>query len=162
MPHYWIAVVRPENLDALIRESGLTSYASSKKAAKSFRVGDRVALYRSGSGTNRVAGFVAMFDVVALPREAPAQSLLPLYPVRIPCKVSSIALFNPVSIVPLLPALRFIKNERHYGVHLQHAWVELCSEDFALIESALAQQFAKDGLRDIASEIEKYRTLHGS
>lgn len=137
---YYLAVVRPENLQKL-RGFGLTFYAV--KRGTRIKSGDRIVLYRSrGAAKQGGPGIVGAFEVTGDPH--PARSLetssdffLRLYPTQIPWRPIAGSIDNPLPIAPLVPSLKMFPNKSKYGSVLQTTLKKMPREDYEVIEAAL-------------------------
>lgn len=133
---YFLAVVRPENLDQL-KAAGLGFYALKRESK--IRAGDRIVLYRSrGSGGS---GFVGVFEAVTDPqlvKRATGQSLFfSLYPYQVRWRPIVTTLETPMPIAPLVPDLTIFPNKKKYGAILQLSLKRLPQADYEVIEKAL-------------------------
>ncbi len=145
--YYYLAVVRPENLEQLVKD-GLVYYAVKTKKTP-IRAGDRIVLYRSRGGPLRGGGpgIVGTFEVTQTPQE-PSRSVdrstfSMLYPTQIPWRAITTSLPNPLAIAPLVPQLRMFPNKEKYGSALQTTLKSLVREDYELIERALKEHTAE-------------------
>jgi predicted RNA-binding protein len=136
---YYLAVVRPENLERLI-EAGLNHYALRTTRTK-ITEGDRIVLYRSrGSPSDGGPGIVGAFEVTQKPlavSRGPKEGFAALYPTQIPWRKIVLCLSAPLPIAPLVPSLSVFPNKRNYGSALQTTIKRLTRRDYELIEAAL-------------------------
>jgi predicted RNA-binding protein len=153
---YWVAIVRPHNLDALILKTSLQSYAASSGQAGRVQPGDRVALYQSRKTSGSVSGFVGIFEIIDEPMIDRNHAFSPLYQLRIPWLPMAVSLKKPLPLKPLVQQLRFITSKVNYGSALQRSWLRIPREDFQTIESALEKHVADTDALDPKSEIEQY------
>jgi predicted RNA-binding protein len=141
---YFLAIVRPENLE-LLERAGLEFYALKK--GTSIRAGDRIVLYRSKGAARNKAGIVGAFEVIADPHAAERSAnegvLYTLYPTRVPWRPIATSLEKPMPIVPLVPDLQMFPNKERYGSVLQLSMKRLSSSDYELIERALKKHVAQ-------------------
>jgi predicted RNA-binding protein len=145
---YYLAVVRPDNLEKL-SSFGLSFYAfSTRTRGKAIKKGDHIVLYRSrGTGNARVPGIVGIFEVtsgllVAGDTLATGDAFLNVFPIQVPWRPIAIALSNPLPIAPLVPKLAMFTDKIRYGSTLQTTLKRMGEADYEIIADELQKHLS--------------------
>ena len=120
------------------------------KTAPRVDVGDRCILYRSG----KCRGFIGVFEFLSVP--VPASVKLGdsrTFSFKLPWKAVALCEESPLSIVPLINELRFIKNKGHYSMALRTAFRSLDRADYDFYKSSIKPALALDNLLSLIGQL---------
>ncbi len=133
----WIAVAAAEHVATGAREGlFLCSHGDGRAAARPRR-GDRFAYYapreRLAADAPAVQAFVALGEILD---DAPHPRAMPSG-FEAMVRAARYEPVTPAPVRPLLPALAFVKDPRHWGMAFRRGLFAVGCADFARIEAAL-------------------------
>lgn len=149
----WLCMTREENWN-VIRSKRIWGVAEKdKKRLERVNVGDFLVFYvKQKRKKDEIVGakITSIFKAVSAPffsqERIFASYLIELFPWRIKIQ-PEVTPKEPVEFQKLIPKLRFIKNKKNWGAHLQVVMRAIPEEDFNLIRSEIMHKRAPTAQR---------------
>jgi len=133
-PRYWIAVASLDEVEAAVTGGYVEVSHGKAGPLERMRPGDRVAFYSPrtrSSGGEALQSFTALGEVVDAPL---FQTAAAHQPFRRAVRWQGV---TPAPVRPMLEALEFIRNKRHWGAAFRFGYLRVGRGDFARIAAAM-------------------------